>query len=274
MDVLRQLVAFDVVIRPQLDWIEAQQAENPLWFLLDDLMDRWEEERWMATLFLAGEHEERFVGVLESVMVDEGAADVIREALACLDDAAEYPCEHMAHGLEHLGRGEYVHAWPPLLVGLEGHIRSYAERQGVIDAGGQMQGSRPGVEKIYKSLGVPSYYERFLQRRVYGGSGHPFRHGSAAAGVERQMIYAAVAICGWLEFLGHRQAMDALIDKLGGSPSLKAALASIRPELERYLGARIDMALQETDEPTLDFIRPLFDDAAENGDARRDDGQD
>ena len=259
---MRQLVAVGVGIRPELDWIEAQQDQNPLWFLLDDLMDKWEEEQWMQTLFLAGEHEERFVGVLGRVMVVEGAADAIRQALVGLDDAADYPCRHMAHALEHLGRGEYAHAWPPLLIGLEGHIRRHAEQHGVIDAEGRMRGSKPGVEKIYKALEVPHFYERFLQSRVYGGSGNLFRHGSAAAGVERQMTYAAVAVCGWLEFLGHRQAMDALIDKLDASPSLAAAIASAEPELARYLEERLGKVLEDMDESTIDFIRPLFDDVA------------
>lgn len=264
LDALRQLVAAGIVVRPRVEWVEGQQAENPMWFLLDDLMDTWEEERWMQLLFLAGQREDTLIDVLRTVLVEESAASAVRDTIEELETGGSYAIQHVVHGLDHLRRGEYVDAWPPLLVGLEGLIRRHATRVGIIDEHGTVirSGKRPGIEGIYKELGVPPYYERFLQRRVYAGTGHPFRHGFANDGVEVQMVCAAVAVCGWLEFTGDRRAMDALIAKLDGSPALTSALAATEPHLERYLDDLLRRELDRTDQSTMDFIRPLFDQTA------------
>ena len=179
---LRQLMAAGIVIRPQLEWIKQQQASNPMWFLLEDLMHAWEEERWLQLLFLAGQQEDTLLDALRAVLVDEGGANVVRDAVRQLPEST-YASRHVIHGLEHLQRGDYADAWPPLLVGLEGLIRQHAAVAGVVDIQGRTaSGHRPGVEGVYKALGIPTYYERFLQRRVYAGTGHPFAMVSRTTG--------------------------------------------------------------------------------------------
>jgi len=48
--------------------------------------------------------------------------------------AAEQPyrwaAEHVAHAIEHLKAGEFTHAWPPLVTGIEGLFWAEAEQRG------------------------------------------------------------------------------------------------------------------------------------------------
>lgn len=68
--------------------------------------------------------------------------------------------------------------------------------------------------------------------------------------------------------------MDALIARLDVSPALGRALVEAKPHFRRYLNGRVRRELDRTEQSTLDFIRPLFDEAAAEAAAADDDDLD
>lgn len=61
-------------------------------------------------------------------------------------------------------------------------------------------------------------FGEFLTRQVYGGTGNPFRHGTAREGVRERAICLAIAVVGWLDASvtpGSRDLLrDAVADEL------------------------------------------------------------
>jgi hypothetical protein len=168
-------------------------------------------------LFLAvhaapGDRDQLF-DFLEAAFADP---DFVEGTCKALDEAqvlSDVSREHLKHGLRHLGQREPLHAWPPLIIGLEGAFTDVAIAEGVAvqvgnavhfaDADGKPLKKKPGgVEDVAKKLGhaaTDSDFGDFLVRQVYGGAGNPFRHGSARDGIRERTICMAYAVVGWLD---------------------------------------------------------------------------
>lgn len=180
-------------------------------------------------LFLAqyatpGDREQLF-DFLEAALADP---DFVEGTCTALDNAAalsDVPRDHLKHGLRHLGQKEPQDAWPPLIIGLEGAFADVAIEKGVAirsgndiyfaDANGKPLKRPGGVEDVAKKLGHAagdSDFGQFLMRKVYGGDGNPFRHGTAREGVRERSISLAVAVVGWLDAFVAPDSESLLVD--------------------------------------------------------------
>lgn len=143
-------------------------------------------------------------------------SDLIERVCTALDEASvlsDPSRHHLEHGLHHVQRGELTDAWPPLIIGLEGAFadvavdQGYAARSGnhvylVGEDGQPLSQKISSVEGVVKTLGhAPneSEFGEFLVKRVYGGEGNPFRHGTAQGGIRDRTICLTVAVIGWLD---------------------------------------------------------------------------
>lgn len=63
--------------------------------------------------------------------------DVLAGAALAAEQPYRCASEHVAHAVEHLKREEYVHAWPPLVIGVEGLYWAEAEQKGLLDDRGR-----------------------------------------------------------------------------------------------------------------------------------------
>jgi hypothetical protein len=76
-------------------------------------------------------------------------------------------------------------------------------------------GQKPGrearsVEAIFEPLGIDEDFRAFLTRLVYGGHGHPFRHGNAEVGWRRAGLMLVIALVGWLDLYAGADDSDLL----------------------------------------------------------------
>jgi len=262
----RFLFMLDALSRPAL-WVLREERENPLWFLVDPLLDFFDEDDGHRLVYLAAEREDELVDVISELLIEGGGAELLAGALSGVDD--EVPGRtsrrHTVHGLEHLARGEWLHAWPPMVIGLEGQVRAHATASGKIDADGRLTGGRqrPGVEGVAKQLALAEHFERFLLRRVYGGTGHLFRHGVAESGVRRQVVYMAVATAGWLEVLRIKEPWDWFVSRLKESERLQRTLESHGAEADSFVLDLMAKSFEGKSAEELERLQDLFRDWGE-----------
>lgn len=140
----------------------------------------------------------------------------IGAVLASLERAptSEVKKEQLAHGLQHIAAGEYHLAVPALIGPLEGAFWLTAQERGLVrlddseDWWTTEETSKPGVkvgtiEKLSKHLlHREPEFAGFLRGVVYGGEGHPYRHGYADDRWQVRALCLLVALIGWLEFVG------------------------------------------------------------------------
>src|SRR5437764_14527312 len=69
--------------------------------------------------------------------------DVLAEAATAAEQPYSWAAEHVVHAIDHLRVHEYVHAWPPLVTGIEGLFWAEAQHRGFIDASGRFTASAP-----------------------------------------------------------------------------------------------------------------------------------
>lgn len=156
---------------------------------------------------------EALMDFVEDALTQPGLIERVCTALDEASVLSDSSRDHLKHGLRHLQHREAIHAWPPLIIGLEGAFvdvaiaENHAVRRGnhVYLAGpeGLPQSRKiPSVEGVAKALGhgrEQSDFGDFLSRQVYGGEGNPFRHGTAQEGVREHAICLAIAVIGWLD---------------------------------------------------------------------------
>lgn len=84
--------------------------------------------------------------------------DVLAQAAAAADQPYSWAADHIVHAIDHLGAQEYVHAWPPLVIGVEGLFWAEAEQRGLIDAAGRFtrRRRRRGRGRAVRSMSSPS----------------------------------------------------------------------------------------------------------------------
>jgi len=110
--------------------------------------------------------------------------DVVGDAIAALEShpvIQGLPAMHLRHGLDHLADGQFVDAWPPLIIGLEGAKRAWAVETGLV-TDDQRFVERPGklasaVESLYDGLPMSHGLRALLRRWTFSDSGNPYRHG-------------------------------------------------------------------------------------------------
>jgi len=203
--VVEGLAAFDRGLKE----IETEWSDAGLGYLLSPL---GVGERLMLTLHAAPGDADELFDFLEAALAD---ARFVTECCAALDNAAvlgNVPRDHLKHGLAHLRDRNVFNAWPPLIIGLEGAFIDVAVAQGLAirdgnhihlaDENGNRLSKKPGgVEDVARKLGIDPTddFGDFLMKKVYGGEGNPFRHGSAQEGIRERAICLAVATLGWLD---------------------------------------------------------------------------
>lgn len=105
-------------------------------------------------------------------------ADVLQAmARAVVDAQQPYPwaAAHVRHAVDHLLAGEFTHAWPPLVIGVEGLYWGEAEQDGYIDDRGRFTekagrgGRARSVIDIIHVLRINERVQRFSKRTAFGG---------------------------------------------------------------------------------------------------------
>ena len=199
-------------------------------------------DKLVVSLHAAPGDEDDLLDFLEVALSDK---EFIERVSALLDEAemlSGVARDHIKHGLDHLQSRQPVNAWPPLIIGLEGAFADVAVERGVAERDGndiflldtENQGLRRGtqsVEKLARELGHSpegTEFGEFLMHRVYGGAGHPFRHGTAREGVLERSLCLAVAVIGWLDAFVSPGCRDLLRDAL-----VREAVRRDEPELDQ-----------------------------------------
>lgn len=203
--VVAGLAAFDRGLKE----IEAQWGDAGLGYLISPL---GMGERLMLTLHAAPGDADELFDFLEAALADDRFVTECSEALDRAEILGDVPRAHLKHGLAHLRERDVFNAWPPLIIGLEGAFIDVAVARGVAvrdgnhiyladDNGNRLSQKPGGVEDVAKKLGIEPAddFGDFLMKKVYGGEGNPFRHGSAREGIRERAICLAVATLGWLD---------------------------------------------------------------------------
>jgi hypothetical protein len=168
---------------------------------------------------------------------------------------------HTAHAAIISRRGELLMPGRPSSSASKGRFARTAVAVGAIDADGRLGGRhKPGVERVAKELRLRDAFERFLVRRVYGGTGHLFRHGAAADGVEHQVVYMAVAVAGWLDVIGHAGPWTWLAAGLEASEGLADLVAAHADEADDFFLDLMAKSFEGKSPHELDALRELLED--------------
>jgi hypothetical protein len=203
--VIGELLVFDQEAKA----VEREWREAGLGYLVTPL---GMAEKLVISLHANPGDEKELLDFLEACLADpefvEGASELLLEA----EVLTEVPRLHLLHGLGHLRDRQLLEAWPPLIIGLEGAFADVAIDEGIAvrdenhvyladQDGNRLDKKLPSVEGVAKLLGHPveTDFGEFLTRRVYGGEGNPFRHGTAREGVRERSICLAIAVIGWLD---------------------------------------------------------------------------
>jgi hypothetical protein len=193
---------------------------DPLWFLLSIFGMR--APRQFAGLS-RDQVEQALLTALAHVVCDGEYVDALREVLRDAPHLTRTTHEWLDHALEHAAAGDWVQAVPPMLLGLEGALhRAAVEKALIIDRGGKFL----PAERVVKEMALDEDYAAFVIRRVFGGIGNAFRHGRADSGERDQVLFAVVALAGWVDLFLELNAMGVLASEL--SSRLDDAVARVR----------------------------------------------
>jgi len=136
--------------------------------------------------------------------------DVLAAAAAAADQPYAWAAHHVVHAIDHLRAREYIHAWPPLVIGIEGLFWAEAEQRGFLDAGGRFTAAAPTTRDrprsaidVFAVLGMNERVRRFLTRFAFGGEANAFRHGRVdPIGPRHQCLVWLVALAAWIDGWG------------------------------------------------------------------------
>jgi hypothetical protein len=214
--------------------LESMQVWAALQPEMQRLLDEWKDSEW-GHLLSKLDFVNAFCLLL---LLDQRDADVIEAALegpltdaeflADLDSAlGSAPLSvanrrQLAKGLAFIGEHDYELAVPLLILPLEGAFWRVAQDRGLVErvktrmhftsASGHKPGREArGVEAIFEPLGVDEDFRAFLVRLVYGGRGHPFRHGNAEVGWRHAGLMLVIALVGWLDLYASTEDNDLLL---------------------------------------------------------------
>jgi hypothetical protein len=136
--------------------------------------------------------------------------EVLAKAAAAADQPYSWAAEHVVHAIDHLRAQEYVHAWPPLVTGVEGLFWAEAEQRGFIDASGRFTATAPTTRDrprsaidVFVLLGMNERVQLFLTRFAFGSEANAFRHGRLdPIGPRHQCLVWLVALAAWIDGCG------------------------------------------------------------------------
>jgi hypothetical protein len=217
------------------EWVERQERDEQMSSAVEAFAKRWEGHAlWFIFSALSVPQVYRLARLgrreeVEAVLLDALEAIVIKgvftaELSAALRNVPSFVSadqrDDMRHGLEHAQRGEFSHAVPPLMLGLEGAFWSAGREHQVIDSERRLlakpeKGVMRRVEPVVRGL-LPEKQEfrTFVCSRIFGNVvGNPVRRGEQHDR-RRQALFAVVGIAGWIDaFMGlrARQALARLL---------------------------------------------------------------
>lgn len=132
----------------------------------------------------------------------------------------------LSKGLEHVGASEYDLACPQLFSGLEGAFWKVGRDRGLVapspaGAGTMVFARGKRNHEVVAGLGhlvdgmcgeqlIDAGLAAFLKELVYGGPGHPYRHGNAEDGWQERALLLVGAAAGWLAHFGEEPDPDLL----------------------------------------------------------------
>ena len=185
------------------DW-----EDDPLWFLLS-VFGIGAARRFAG--LTRDQVEQALLSALAEVVTDGEFVRALREVLCDAPHLSANQRAWLDHGLEHAAAGDWVQAVPQMLPGLEGALRRAAVGTAlIVERGGKV----PAAEKLVKDMAMSDDFTTFLVQRVFGGIGNAFRHGRADSGERDQVLFAIVALAGWVDYFLELNSMGVLADEL------------------------------------------------------------
>jgi hypothetical protein len=191
--------------------------QSALWFMLSSLSIG--HIHHMADMEPA-EVEHDLLRALEAIVTGGDYAQALSSALDTAPYLTAVQRDHLQHGLEHAGCGEFERAIPPLMHGMEGALWSTARGLSVIDAKRRLI-NRPrmprarSIEPVIRELPTGEGFSTFIIHRVFGGSGNVVRHGELGLDGRPRALFLVVAVAGWLDAVMDVPAHEVLGHMLG-----------------------------------------------------------
>jgi hypothetical protein len=135
---------------------------------------------------------------------------VLAQAVTTADQPYAWATEHVVHAIDHLRVHEYIHAWPPLVTGVDGLYWAEAEQRGFIDASGRFTAVAPtgrtrprSAIEVFAVLGMNERVRRSLSRAAFSAEADAFRHGRVdPIGPLYQCLVWLVALAAWIDGWG------------------------------------------------------------------------
>jgi len=200
-----------------IDRFSKRWEQSALWFMLSSLSIG--HIHHMADMEPA-EVEHDLLRALEAIVIDGDYAQALSSALDKAPYLTDVQRDHLQHGLEHAGRGEFERAIPPLMHGMEGALWSTARGLSVIDAKRRLI-NKPrmprarSIEPVIRELPTGEGFSTFIIHRVFGGSGNVVRHGELGLDGRPRALFLVVAVAGWLDAVMDVPAHEVLGHMLG-----------------------------------------------------------
>jgi hypothetical protein len=194
-----------------------QWEQSALWFMLSSLSIG--HVHHMADMGPA-EVEHDLLRALEAIVTEGDYAQALSSALDKAPHLTDVQRDHLQHGLEHAGCGEFERAIPPLMHGMEGALWSTARGLSVIDERRRLI-NKPrmprarSIEPVIRELPTGEGFSTFVIHRVFGGSGNVVRHGELGSGGRQRALFLVVAVAGWLDAVMEVPAHEVLGHMLG-----------------------------------------------------------
>lgn len=194
------------VVNPELERLRAKY-EGTEW---EHVLNQLDLVAGIVLLVELDEGEDAADDLVEDVVTAPEFIDQVRTRVR----ASRWPAPHrdqLDAGLAYLRARKYELAVPLLINPLEGLFYLEAEERALVRRdkekmrfisearAGKSAGS---VESLFEPLGLDEDYVSFLRRQVYGGSGNPYRHGTAVEGFKHKALVLSLALISLLELIG------------------------------------------------------------------------
>lgn len=141
----------------------------------------------------------------------------------------EWTARQISQALNFMRQGDFVLAWPLLVIGVEGLHWEEAERGGFIDpetgrvtAGDSAGKTARDAHDLFRALPINERVRKTLSRYAFGAEANAFRHGRIGSwGEQQQCAIWMLALIAWLDGSGWRHFSADDPDRLrAGSRSL------------------------------------------------------
>jgi hypothetical protein len=225
-------------------WNAARARIDSDWRYLLDLVDPGTAIMVVLALEARDRYDERFETSVEDLL-ERGLldAELIQEIRSGVS-ASELPAaqkKQLDRALDDLVAEDYEIAVLLLINPLEGAFWRLATQRGLIERNQKGKWMTTpatgrgcqidGVEKLLPlpDLNLPPAFLQYVRALAYGGTGHPFRHGTADEGWRLRALFLLTALLGWLETVGLLDAQRAVRAAFFRQIDDRAALSRSRP---------------------------------------------